>query len=65
MVFWRHLWRFEGVVCWEMDSEEEYSTGVWTVALKKEISKILQTNVFERHSEYGGGITGPMMVACQ
>jgi hypothetical protein len=42
MVFWRYLWRFEGVVCWEMDGKEEDSTGVRAIALKMKISKSLQ-----------------------
>jgi hypothetical protein len=28
-----YLWRFEGVVCWEMDCEEEDAAGIWTVTL--------------------------------
>ena len=34
-----YLWRLEGVVCWEMDCEEEDSTGVWTITLFERISK--------------------------
>jgi hypothetical protein len=30
-----YLRGFEGVVCWEVDCEEEYSAGVWTVALRE------------------------------
>lgn len=30
-----YFWWFEGVVCWEMDSEEEDATGVWTITLEK------------------------------
>jgi len=29
-----YLWGFEGVVCWEMDGEEENSSGIRTIALK-------------------------------
>ena len=28
-----YFWGFERVVCWEMDGEEENSTGVWTITL--------------------------------
>ena len=36
----KYLWGFEGVVCWEMDSEEENSSGIWTVALKHKVSSL-------------------------
>jgi len=26
-----YLWRFEGVICWEMDCEKEDAAGIWTV----------------------------------
>jgi len=43
MIFWvreeRYLWRFERVVCREVDGEEEDSSGIRTIALKDKVSR--------------------------
>jgi hypothetical protein len=36
----KYLWRLEGVVCREVDGEEENPSGVWTVALKHTVSSL-------------------------
>jgi hypothetical protein len=60
-----YFWWFEGVVCWEMDSEEEDATGVWTIALERKTRSVAIQEGDRDNGENPRVHTGPMMVACQ